>query len=184
MAWQAALLGGAADLAGSLTASALSYKAFKKQHKFQKDLARKGVQWRVQDLREAGLNPILALNPGGGIAAAGGSAVPGPQMGIRGGGEAVSSALAARLQRKQIPLLEQQVAESEARESANWAAAYRDNQQGMVNAVEWRLRNTLMPAALRQAAFDATTAGGYLREFRRIMEGLGGIGSGPIRRRR
>lgn len=53
-----AMIGMGAGLGGA----ALSNKQAAKNRKFQKQVLREGVRWRVRDMRAAGLNPILAIS--------------------------------------------------------------------------------------------------------------------------
>jgi hypothetical protein len=43
---------------------------------FQKDLAQHGISWKVADMKAAGINPILAVNPGSSASTGGGTNIP------------------------------------------------------------------------------------------------------------
>ena len=53
-------LGAVGDLLGTGISSAASSYFLKKQYEYNKDLYQNRYQWTVQDLRKAGLNPVLA----------------------------------------------------------------------------------------------------------------------------
>lgn len=88
--WAAAAqaIGSAAGAAGS---AAMSEKAVKRQIEWERERAKNAHQWEVEDLKAAGLNPILSA--GGDGATTGGISAPVPDMtGISG---AISSAMEA-----------------------------------------------------------------------------------------
>lgn len=77
--WEGLAAAGASGLIQGATAGALQSPS----QDFAEKLAKKGIRWRVKDLRAAGLNPILAARgalggglPGHGTPSAGG--VPSP----------------------------------------------------------------------------------------------------------
>ena len=57
----AALIGGGASLAGGLLGSSAAKKANSRNIRMQKYFARHGIKMRVQDAKEAGINPLVAL---------------------------------------------------------------------------------------------------------------------------
>lgn len=72
----AAGIGAAAGLIGGLGSSGLSGLAAKKQRKFQKKVMKNRYQWMVGDLRNAGINPMLAPGLGAGGASSSMANVP------------------------------------------------------------------------------------------------------------
>jgi len=57
-----AIIGGALiQAAGSLGGGAMSSKEARRNVRFQKQFAKKGIQWRVEDAKAAGVHPLYAL---------------------------------------------------------------------------------------------------------------------------
>lgn len=75
-----AFAGALTDLGGGLLTSALRSGGARRQRKWARENMRHAVQWRVQDLKEAGLNPILAAGAGLGGGLPGGAAAQAPDM--------------------------------------------------------------------------------------------------------
>jgi len=99
-----ALIGGVASAAGTMMANEQADRASQRQMDFQKETLRHQYQWGMQDMKAAGLNPILAYKQGG-AGSAGGSSYTPQNVGsaaVSGASTAVSSALAARAQESQL----------------------------------------------------------------------------------
>lgn len=147
---------------GALSAS----KAFKKQKKILKNQ----IQWRVADMRAAGLNPILAVNPGGGgnVNAPMGPSPPGGDI-------ATSAKTVARLPaemkvlRSQVEIANNEsertkhAAEREVYEAARSYVGY--NRE----AFDFEIEKLRLPAAKAQGELDASELGKRLRQLNRII---------------
>lgn len=99
-----ALIGGVASAAGTMMANEQADRASQRQMDFQKETLRNQYQWGMQDMKAAGLNPILAYKQGG-AGSAGGSSYTPQNVGsaaVSGASTAVSSALQARAQETQL----------------------------------------------------------------------------------
>ena len=93
-----ALIGGVASAFGALSANQQADQSAVRQMAFQKETLRHQYQWGMEDMKKAGLNPILAYKQGGAGTASGSSYTP-QNVGsaaVSGASSAVSSALAAR----------------------------------------------------------------------------------------
>ena len=55
------LIAGGASLGGAFLTNSQNKKLNKKNLKFQKNLAQRGIQWRVADAKKAGIHPLYAL---------------------------------------------------------------------------------------------------------------------------
>lgn len=115
----------AASIAGGLGSSALSILASKRAIKFQKEAMKNRHQWEVEDLRKAGLNPILSANNG---ASTGGLNMPMPDTsGIEKGVNSAIAALQVENQLKQqeanIELTKEQTRTARASGDAAYANA-------------------------------------------------------------
>lgn len=183
-----ALVGGAASLFGTSKASKgqkaanqLQMQLAQKQMDFQERMSSTAHQRAVQDLRSAGLNPILAAgqpasSPGGAMAG-----IHNPdQAWAEGATDAVTSALAARMQRQQISNLRQDERVRRADEKARLQEA--DNlaeqkfvirsqnqvNQALTNMYSEIARNTAWQAQLSESALPSAKAEADL--WRRLGE--------------
>lgn len=99
-----ALVGGLFSAFGQAAANQEAKEASKRQMDFQKETLRSQYQWGMEDMRKAGLNPILAYKQGGAGSASGADYTPGNvgAAGVTGASTAQSSALATRAQETQL----------------------------------------------------------------------------------
>jgi len=115
------LIAGGTALAGGIINSAVSMASANKQMRFQERMSSTAHQREVEDLRKAGLNPLLSLKSGGA------SSPPGAKADVDiGADKAVNSALQARSIESNIELQKAQA------NQANSAAAYSQAQTKQV----------------------------------------------------
>lgn len=99
-----ALIGAGAGLLGGILQNNAAKKAASKQMAFQKETLQHQYQWGMEDMRKAGLNPMLAYKQGGAGSASGSSYTP-QNIGsaaVQGASTAQSSALATKLNKEQL----------------------------------------------------------------------------------
>ncbi len=72
---------GAAIIGGSVLSGLFGSSSASRSMRFQKQMAKNAHQWEVEDLRKAGLNPILSGTGGPGARASGGAMPPIPDFG-------------------------------------------------------------------------------------------------------
>lgn len=99
-----ALIGGVASAFGQSMANQEAKASAKTQMDFQKETLQHQYQWGMEDMRKAGLNPILAYKQGGAGSASGADYTPGNvgSAAVTGASTAQSSALATKAQDVQL----------------------------------------------------------------------------------
>lgn len=75
------IIAAGAAIGGTLLSGAFGRKSASKSMAFQREMAQKGHQYEVADLRKAGLNPILSATGGPGAKASGGAMPQTPDYG-------------------------------------------------------------------------------------------------------
>jgi len=100
----APVIGGMFSAFGQAAANAEAKEASQRQMDFQKETLRSQYQWGMEDMRKAGLNPLLAYKQGGAGSASGADYTPGNvgAAAVSGASTAQSSALATRAQETQL----------------------------------------------------------------------------------
>lgn len=99
-----ALIGGAAGLLGGIFQNNAAKSAANKQMRFQKETLQHQYQWGMEDMRKAGLNPMLAYKQGGAGSASGSSYTP-QNVGtaaVQGASTGQSSALQTKMNNEQL----------------------------------------------------------------------------------
>lgn len=179
MAWEdavglnlgAASFGGMDFLSTAATNSANAKQA-QKNREFQEKMARNAHQFEVEDLRKAGLNPILSGTGGRGAQASGGAqaVMENPRLG--------SSAMGFIRQREEIKNLKMQNRVMDSQHHKNTAEAQLANQ--LQNTHRSYMLNTdahtdlvrlQLPGARTEAAIDEGEYGAALRYLNRILPG-------------
>lgn len=191
-------LGAAGGLLGTGISSALSLEIAKRQMKFQERSYKHRHQWAVEDLRKAGLNPILSATGGAGGSLPG-AAQPFPDWGGS-VGSAVNSALAIAKQKKERDVLDNE--EKISRHQANYWRYKAINEDTLGNFYarqvdkmlweagqahqQWKFNEYAMPGAALEAAISRGDYGSAMKWLKhaptsKAMQGIGaltGLGTG------
>lgn len=128
----AAIAGGIASaVAGSAMSGAFNAHSQNQQQKDNEYMMKNKHQWQVEDLRKAGLNPILSANNSGGVPSAGMATMPAPDI----GGSAKAMQEALKVDKMVDAELEKTKAESKALE-ANAASTNMNTVLGAAKVAE------------------------------------------------
>lgn len=184
MAYAAAAAGMLSDAIKTGVGMAFSAKEAKKQRRFAKHMYRHAVQYRMEDLRKAGINPILAGQMVGGVPSGSAASMPsagsgGPQSALAAVrlSEELKNMKAERvLKEEQGRLAKEHWNESRTRQWLHNAQAEREKATTRATTINRMLTETQLPAAQAQARFDATDFGQFLREARRFVDTIPAVG--------
>lgn len=164
------VIGAAGSIAGSLLGAHSAKDSANRANKLTMDLAKNGIQYRVQDLRKAGLNPILAVTGSGGLGSVSSSGIQAAQpadfSGMVNSAVSVFDALTKRQQQEvakegimsQIALQRNQIANSAAdvrlkTAQADQAVQSADNMRAQSNLINQQV----LTEASRRANIEAQT---------------------------
>lgn len=170
MGFLSSAVGAAGSIAGSLLGANSAKDSANRANKLTMDLAKNGIQYRVQDLRKAGLNPILAVTGSGGLGSVSSSGIQAAQpadfSGVVNSAVSVFDALTKREQQKaaregiesQIALQRNQIANSAADVKLKEAQAAQaiqsaDNMRSQSNLINQQV----LTEASRRANIEAQT---------------------------
>lgn len=160
-AW-GAIAQGVTDIGKTVAAGVASKIAWKRQKRILKNQ----IQWRVADMRAAGLNPILAVTQGGSSPGSVG------MMNVPAGGNTAQAIRAAGKFGVEKDLLNMQLRfAGNAADREFWLAnkAMFDASTSETEAV---IRRTQIPSAKAMEEFDKTRPGQLLRQLRRVRESV------------
>lgn len=189
----AAAIGGALNYSGAHNANQMSKKMAREQMAFQRAtmqeqmgfqerMSNTAYQRAVEDMRAAGINPILAFNQGGASSPAGSAAsgATAPMQNEMSG--AVSSAVDAMRSFQEIKNMKLQnekvKADTILTEDLQGKArsdAMESYYRGMSNRAQWKLLETQLPGAAVEAAIDHTEYGQFIRWLQRLNPISGGV---------
>lgn len=165
----AGLISGGANLIGGLFGNSSAKREAARNREFQERMARYAHTYEVEDLRRAGLNPILSAN--------GGAATPSGSMADVGDnivGEAASSAMAAARTRQELDVLESQ----DKKNSADAGAAAAAEAAGYASAKRLNAETNLLNLQAVQERKNAEAAeglAGTLGAFGKAVSPLAGV---------
>lgn len=150
----ASAVGGLFSAFGQAQANAEAKEASQRQMDFQKETLRSQYQWGMEDMRKAGLNPILAYKQGGAGSASGSDYTPGNvgAAAVTGASTATSSALAAKAQETQLANIAADTALKSSQDKTQSALQI----QALAQADQARSNSAL---AITQAARERATIG-------------------------
>jgi len=184
----AAIIGGGLGLGGTMLQNAAGAAAADKQMNFQEHSAKHQYQWAMDDMKKAGLNPMLAYKQGGAGTLSGSSYTP-QNIGssaVQGAASASSSAIAAQRQEAELANIAADTQLKTSQDKTQGALTIQAMAQaGQANAnsalatmqsdlTREQLIN-MLPASLMakyDAEFYRTEAGKALLQGRRLVDNL------------
>lgn len=145
---QASALGVAGGLASSLMGGIFSARQAKSQMRFQRDMYKQRYQFQVEDLKKAGLNPMLAYQQAA-------PAAPAGAMGQMDAPDLVSSARAGYLMAQELKAMKADTKQKETQAGKNIGEAHLANAMTETQKqVTQRETNAARQAAMDTAAFN------------------------------
>lgn len=179
MGLSAAIGGAIGNIAGGLISNNQNRREAERNRNFQREMSNTSHQREVEDLKKAGLNPLLSATGGSGASTpAGGQAAMDNAI-----GPGISSALEGIRLRKDIAMTDAQIGLSEAQKEAAKSTALKDATTAKNIAAQTNVLETQMPmiqsesrAKKKQYDWDSKAAD-YDNVVQRIQSGLGSIPS-------
>lgn len=160
----------------------MSANQAKQQRRWATKMYKNRYQYTMDDMRSAGLNPILAYQQGAGGPPSGATGQVGDIGGAITGG--IERGAGMRLKKGQRSLMRKQEEREGSQIGLNAQLGLAAAAQAGSAAAQQRLYTAQAvvaegegPAAMRKGAFDMTPRGGQLRDVNRILDTIGG-GSG------
>lgn len=156
------ILGGAASALGSIGSALIGGHSAKAANAQAIEASKHAVQWRVEDMRRAGINPLLAAGSGSGFAAAQPNIVPAPApdlSGVVSSATGIFDALTKRQQQQAAELGIKSQIQLQGLQGANSAADTRlKTAQATATEAGANLTNQqILTEATRRANLEANT---------------------------
>lgn len=173
---------GASGIIGSAISAGVSLKIARENREWQEMMSNTAYQRSMADMREAGLNPILAYSQGGATTPLGNvPTIPDFGDSVRTGVSAYQAKIQASKVREENKLVRQNRYTSNSQERLNDALQYKamqDAEQSLWNARRihnhYLLERTRLPSAKAREKMDKTKVGAGLRWFNRGSRAIWG----------